>query len=897
MNFRHPNMLRPSLPLRAVFAGLLAFFVPACSGGEAGVGTNSPSCDSQSKFCLVSCNLGCTIAGTCAISEIAQNQPIELQFSDLIDPASVTSGAVSLRTASGEAPSGSFTVSGSTLVFVPEVRITGGVTRFGFRAGEDYILNIRQSDSGESLRSVSGDRLARSVVCTLSVSQGLIDLDGRRPVAELITPSVLTGVPKDSQIVVRFSELIDLSSFSGGSTLTSPIIYQIRETVPNPVDPNGERICNDRIGYTPTLIDGVPIANVVGSNPPRTEIVLQPAIDLPAGVCVDVIITELVRDLAGKPAEEQRFRFRVDAGNPVPTPISETFENDGFLDRDVSGGTWASGRAIPARIGGSGVLGSFDYSTGLNSPPLSANYVFSTDAQTFGADRTLFGDQIVVTDGVFEFTDFIVPSGVRVVFQGSRPAIIKVRGAVRIDGELSVNGSAPSASYDARGTQNGIGQPGNPNPGEVGAAGGAGAGDGGHGGQSCLGFGTTAAMFGSPGEDCVALGSSGYAGQLSGTGGRGGLIFPATGLRTSVSFNLFFSISGMVNGGGGGGSFLGAGQQGQIIRTFTSVPTDIGPGAAGGQTVGFIGLPPGVLSLDHFLVGGSGGGGGGTHPVNMTQTEVNGGGAFGPKPWHAGGGGGGGGGALALRVGRSFDIAAPGVLSAKGGGGAQHLTSLTGPPSPGGGGSGGSVVIQIEDANRFVNQGSVDVSGGAGTFISNRQFNNATVDGGGGQGGHGYVRLEGENSSVSRLGTVVGPASVGAQNIGVLAANDGDLRTAFQSKWRSTRQIFPPRMLSYQVTALVNGQQVVYTDDPAAFNPADRNDLPIRIYFQGGRVNPATNALEGDEGPWRNYVAESAPIGQTIAEDRATGFRFMIVFNRDIETDVVIEDVTVIIEA
>ena len=157
--------------------------------------------------------------------------------------------------------------------------------------------------------------------------------------------------------------------------------------------------------------------------------------------------------------------------------------------------------------------------------------------------------------------------------------------------------------------------------------------------------------------------------------------------------------------------------------------------------------------------------------------------------------------------------------------------------------------------------------------------------------------LEAQNACVARLGTVVGPASLGANNIGAIPANDGDLRTGFQSKWRSTRQIFPPRMLYYRVTAIVNGQQVVYTDDPAAFNPAGRDTLPIRIYFQGGRVNPATNALEGNPGPWRNYVAESAPIGQTISEDRATGFRFMIMFNRDVETDVVIDDVTVVIEA
>jgi hypothetical protein len=900
MNQRHPSLLphpksRPAAALRSLLVGLVSLGAFACSGGSSGARVASPSCESDSNFCLVSCNLGCTVTGGCAISEIAQNQPIELHFSDSIDPASVTAGAVSLRTPAGEPPAGSFVVSGSSLVFVPEVRIAGGVTRFGFRTGETYILNLRASATGESLRSVSGDRLARTVICALTVTQGLVDLDGQRPTAELLVPTQLEGVPKDTQIVVRFSELIDISAFAGGSTLTSPIIYQIRETLPDPADPT-QRICNDEVGYVPTLIEGVPVPNVLATSPPRTEVVLQPAVDLPSGACIDVLVTEQVRDLAGKPAVPQRFRFRIDAGNPQPIPITETFENDSFLDRQISGGTWRNGTATPARFGGSGALGSFDYTLGVNSPPQSATFVFDTDSQLFPGTATLFGTPITVTDGLFEFTDFVVPSGIRVVFRGSNPAVIRVRGRVQIDGEVSVDGAAPSSAIDTRGAAGPPGQPGTPHPGEAAIGGGAGGGSGGKGGEGCIGTGASAINRGDPGEDCEAPASSGYAGQLGGTGGRGGDVWPTSGLRINVTYNLFFSITGMASGGGGGGSFLGAGTPGRITRTFTAIPTDIGPGAAAGASVAFRGLPTGTSTLDHFLVGGSGGGGGGTHPVNLSQNEVNGSASFGPRPWHAGGAGGGGGGAIAFRVGYGVEVSPAGAIASRGGGGARHLNANTGPPAPGGGGSGGSIVIQLEDASRFVQGGSLDVSGGLGTFVTNTQFNNDRLEGAGGNGGHGYVRLEANGVSAQTLGTVVGPAAVTADNFGPPAADDGDLQTGFASTWRSTRQIFPPRYLHYRMICRIAGQQLEFTDDPASPNPANRNDLPLRIYFQGGRVNAGSNQLEGNPGPWRDFVSESAP-GASIADDSATGFRFMILFNRDIETDVVVEEVTVTIEA
>lgn len=882
MNLRHLSLF-----------AVLALGAGACTGGSSADRATAADCNSQSKFCLHACNLGCTVAGTCAVSEIAQNQPIELHFTDTIDPASVTAGAISLKTASGESPAGEFLVSGASLVFVPQVRITGGITRFGFRAGETYILNLRSGEQGDTLRSASGDRLARNVVCSLSVTQGLVDLDGQAPQAELIAPAVTVDVATDSQIVVRFSELIDLSQFQGGSTQVSPILYQIRKSIEDPNDPS-QRVCDPN--FTPVLIGGVPVATVRATNPPTTEIALQPAIELPNEVCVEVTITEQVRDLSGRAAERRVFRFFTEAGTPEPVTLTETFATDQRMDRLASGGTWAGGRAVPATIGGGGRLGSFDPAVGQSIG--AGTFLFNTDSQLFPASSTLFGVPIEVTDGVFEFTDFIVPSGTRVVFRGSKPAIIKVRGACRVEGELSVDGVGPSSTFDGDALSAGpIGQVGPPVQGEPSRPGGAGAGAGGRGGQSCLGAGVTAAMRGAPGENCVPVATSGYIGNVGGSGGRGGDVFPATGNRVNVFFSVFLTFSGMVSGGAGGGSFLGAGTAGRVLRTFTAgQPGDAGPGAAAGSTVAFQALPGGLGALEHFLVGGSGGGGGGSHTVNMTTSEVNGSPGAGRKAWHAGGAGGGGGGALAVIVGHTFSVEGSGVVASRGGGGAEHRSEATGPPAPGGGGSGGSIVIQAEEATKVAQNGTIDVSGGLGTYITNPQLTGTRMEARGGDGGHGFVRVEADGATAATLGIVNGPASIPSGSFADLPTAAEDTRSGFVSLWRSSRQLFPPTFVHYRLVARVNGQEVVYSDDPANFNPANRNDLPVRVYIQGGTVNPATNELDGTPGPWRDFVNGDGGR-QSINSDNANGFRFMMIFNRDIETDVVVEEFQVTFEA
>ncbi len=79
---------------------LAAVGLAGCSGGTAG-GTSSPSCTDEAAFCLVSCNLGCTITGGCAVTDIAQNQPLVFTFSQDVDPLSVDFTTFSLKTSSG----------------------------------------------------------------------------------------------------------------------------------------------------------------------------------------------------------------------------------------------------------------------------------------------------------------------------------------------------------------------------------------------------------------------------------------------------------------------------------------------------------------------------------------------------------------------------------------------------------------------------------------------------------------------------------------------------------------------------------------------------------------------------------------------------------------------------
>lgn len=880
--------LRVLLPVLGL---LFVWSLGGCSGGSSSGNIPAGNCDGSTKLCLISCSLGCDLGGRCEITNIAQNQPIVLNFNDLVDPATVTQSTFSLRTANGEGPEGQVFVVDNTIVFQPQARLVGGQTRFGFRAGETYTLTLPGAGTGAAIRSTSGQELGQTILCTLKITEGLIDLDGQPPVSELILPEELYDVPADATIVVRFSELIDITAFQGGSTQTSPIIYQIRRTRPSQADPNIPE-CDPN--FSPVLVEGVPVAsvNVSATGQVTTDVSLKPAVALPNQVCVEVIVTTQVRDLAGTPAQRATYRFFTEVGNSGPQSITETFANDSFLDRLVSGGTWTAGRATPAELGGRGIHGPFTPSLGTQIAP--DVYVFNTTSVEIPDFVSLFGDTLTVTDGQFEFTDFVVPAGTRVIFRGPIAPRIRVRGRVDIRGEVAVDGGSPAIGFNPRSVFDPVAGGYVGVDGQAGASAGAGGGRGGQGGDGCPGVGASPDFSGRPGDSIQVPAGSAYAGvpNLMTTGGRGGPLWPTDGLRTSVIYRLFNSICAQMAGGGGGGAFLGAATNGRAIQAPTLIAADLGPDGVAGTSVAFVDVPMGVGTFEHFLVGGAGGGGGGSQPVNLSTQQVN----VDLQAFNAGGGGAGGAGALGLRVGGEFRIAAGGVLSARGGSGVTETDRTAGPPSPGGGGSGGSLVVQVDQASLVQQDGTINVTGGNGGRIQFVQFNGQSGIAVGGDGGHGFVRLEAKGSiDTGDLGTVEPAAAVLTESAAVRRDSEIDAASGFASLWRATRQVFPPTFLYYRLTTVDGmGNETIYTDrqdgvDP--FNPADQDGRPVRVWFQGGVVNAASNQLEGAPGPWRDYVNPGA--GPSISSDGATGFRFMVVFDLGVASDTQVTDLQV----
>lgn len=567
----------------------------------------------------------------------------------------------------------------------------------------------------------------------------------------------------------------------------------------------------------------------------------------------------------------------------MPGQVVETFDSDANLDAARSSGTWSLGVARPGPIGGIGRLGSFDWTLGREVAP--GVFEFDTTGQVFPASSTLFGAPVLVADGQFDFTDLSIPAGITVRFVGERPVVLRVRGDATIDGAIDVSGANVSAGFHAKSPRSPLGQPPIGANGQPGSAGGPGAGDGGRGADACLGGGAVGSEFdGAPGEDLMPPLLSAYRGHVTGTGGPGGRVWPASGRRSAVVFNLFFTFTGQVPAGAGGGGYLTPGGVGRAIETFTSVASDLQTDTPGGTSVGFRLAPPGVGTLHHYLVGGSGGGGGGSHVLNMTTSEVNGDTVFAPSGWRAGAGGAGGGGAIGLRIGGDLAIGTSGAVVGSGGDGAFYDSHTFGPPSPGGGGSGGSVLLQV--ARTVAQHGVIEVAGGTGGRLRHPQFNGEYAEAVGGDGAPGYVRLElPGGAALSQLGTVVGP-SIAGENVGVLT--DRDVKTGQVSEWYHVRSAVPPNWQHYTLAASVNGLQVVFSDDPTLGNPATGPGVPVQLWVQGARLDIAGQPI-GEPGPWRPYVRD-------LALDDANGFRFMLLFDRTVSSDTTVEDLRVAFE-
>ncbi len=551
-------------------------------------------------------------------------------------------------------------------------------------------------------------------------------------------------------------------------------------------------------------------------------------------------------------------------GGPSVVEVVETFANANQLDVDVSSGTWGNNAARFGYLGLDGRHGAFVADDGV---PAGANtFVWNTDSFTIPASRTLSGVAETVTDGVFRFSEFVVPANRTVVFVGSKPARIHVRGRVDVRGRIVANGETMEVHNRSSGA------------GQTGGRGGPGGAFGGRGAFRPNGAGAGSLFDGGNGHDVTLLGGHAYANAQAGTGGRGSGMIPADGLNTSITYDgLGRTTSAMISAGGGGGGYSGPGAIGRAIFNNTQPVGGLGAPAAGGTAFPLFPLPPaigGTQRLEHFLVGGSGGGGAGGHPFFSIMAQL--------PSWSSGSAGSGGGGALALRVGGALNVAIGASIEARGGDCPQGVPAP--PPAPGGGGSGGSIVLQV--GGPVSQLGQLSVRGGRGGFTNDRiTFNLETR---GGDGAPGFARLEVDQAQppLALIGAVEPPAPANA----VDTLTDRDVTSGFQSKWYWSDAPLMAQWSSIVVDVTVGGVPVRFSDR-ANLGARPGPGQPLQLWVQGAKFDPATGQLiPGSEGPWRTAVV--TPNG-SLSGDGATAVRFQLVGDRSIAGEVVVQRVAI----
>lgn len=913
--------------ITSLLTGLALLVAAGCSNGSQEDQSSSVRirCFDGQAFCIISCDLGCTQTG-CAVSEIAENQQLRFKFSDRVDPASVNFGSISIRTATGVAPNGEFVVSGSEVTFVPKVSSVGGVSSFGFQRNESYIITLAGGASAsQGVRSLTGDRLSQEFSCTVVASRGVLDEDGLPPTVSLLSPTVLTGAPRNPTIVLRFSELIDITPLQSSLSAASPIRVTLRGLLP-------DGACN--LDADGTSLEGVPALSTERVNDRDVTVVaFTPSVQLPGQSCVTVFVTADLRDLSGRSATPAQFQFITETGTPIDITVREQFNSAANQDTLVSGGTWSAG-ARPGLIGGDGRHGSFrpDFPSATQTVPNVfvwnvGNGGVGNPGFTIPASNTPSGQSFVVTDGRFFFTDFVLAEGTTLRFTGTEMPQIFVRGQCDIRGTIDVSGvDMPGqigqaglgngqrvSTFNARGAVNAVVQ------GQAGSAGGPGGGAGGQGGTECAGNGVESTTVGSVlvftnngqrGTNVRLRAGHAYAVEEANTGGAGSNLAPDTGLNATAVAQFISVWRGSFSRGGGGGGYMlgGVGPSTPTLPTLPPPQITVQPfnSAVVTQSENFPLLPypatppANYSSLNHFLVGGSGGGGGGSHTFGLLRgtdtppvTPVG-------ERFLAGHGGSGGGGAIAIRAGGTVNIGATATLLARGGDGVlimgdDPFTTPTtvdtnfGISSPGGGGSGGSLLVQ--SGKTISLSGTLNTRGGNGSRVGGVGTAALAVNAQAGNGSNGFYRLEaGEGVNGTPSASSV-PAFVAADNVGPLL--DRDDATGDLSKWRGTGLFFPPTWLRYELDVEINGDGVITTfSDAPGQTPANDPAGAVRVRFQGAKLNQAGTApLEGQIAPWTDFVGTGNGLNNPSVQ--VNGFRFELLYNRGAFPNVIVRELRV----
>jgi hypothetical protein len=736
--------------------------------------------DIQPEPKIVACSLGCTGVDdlVCTQVTIAQDEVIEVDFNQPMDPASITPETVRIVDLStGQAVPGEITLAGggSILRFTPAV-VSQDPLVFGFEPGGVYVISIpKAGDGGATLVTPNGAPLANKFDCVVACN-GDFDLPGSGlpPVTLNVLPVNPLGsdiVSKGSVIALLWDTLILPASALGGEGFEGVRVNLLAQ------GNDGSLLIEELNPETDITLD-------VGAKTSRMRI-LPPGqwpSNLPADsttLSLEVVLPASLQSVAGDALGfAQTFPLNLttstNSGDSGQLPDGgEDFFDLADIDAFRTGAAIDTelGLAQGGQLGGSGYLGDLIVRTGevvtLTSDDLQGTlFGPGTDLQTGAIDNydpvQGAGTQPVqVLGGLFDFASLLVEPGGRLVVDGDLAARLRVRGEARIHGVLDASGKSPGEHISSLG----FGQPGGAG-GPGGFAGGRGGDRPDSGGTELVGAPGLNGFVHQPGAQISVDGSPG-----TGIGGGGGgthwpLVLPGPFKTDLGGFEAdTLCNSNQVGAPGAGATRATLGTPGTYLAPGSPQPVPPPPAGLSPQlwTVSQSGLDAGLL------LGGGGGGGGGT---GIQGTKTNGSfitncqtplipGSLELLTYFdhsaAGGGGGGGGGGLEFQVGAVLDL--EGSIEVRGGAGGSAidgvgLTSEDSRAAQGGGGAGGALLLRAP-AVQFGPLGKLDVRGGAGG-ASVALGAQPTV---GGVGGPGVLRLELTDAALpfDELGAVVLP--------------------------------------------------------------------------------------------------------------------------------------------
>ena len=691
------------------------------------------------------------------------NRPIEVQFTEDVDPSSVSHQTFRIRALAPKGLNGSgadtgWSATGTFSFPAPDVvRFTptcpDAQSEPGLAPATQYRVRLPgSSNAGPSIRSASGTPLEESFQSTFATPARASDELYEDTIAgppSLVFRDQGSGVLAATHLRLGqdVNQRVYFEADSGGQVnlpagfeaepnLYSRIGSRVSWIVQfdQPIDPGPFNLGPARIRLEGLRPDGswLPMATSISLEDNCGEagarLKVSPMGILPQDSEVRLYLGQGLSDLSGEGLPSSVGLALVPIGRFFDPGTSQPGDHADHAFEAFVGGSEADGSledtsyrpAVPRATWGDGQLRAATGFTGTGGPkgtfdwhiPPGTDFILDTVLTTIvgGPDGTPTDSQQVI-NGVLDIRDLLLPSNSRIIAVGPNPVTILATGDLDIAGEIILKGSHSPGVV----TLNTTDLP------EPGAAGQAGGGNGGTGSpltdrstpRGGAGFGPSQAPGGG-GQG----GETGYSAEgkvdRRGAGGGGGRLgrdvrydplLPGTGLvRCQI-------LTGMDAERGAAGGPGGLGAESGIVRAIGGGvgPVPFADGDPENDFFGVMRLPDGTLvqgELSAPLAGTGGGAGGDAVGSDSFPLEP-----FSTTGDEKGAGGGGGGGLIRVLAAGEILIQDGGRIVADGGngGGGENTNFFDRVGGGSGGGSGGSIIL--ESLTRITVHGAVGGDG------------------------------------------------------------------------------------------------------------------------------------------------------------------------------------------